>query len=220
MSKYRKQIILILLGLLNIMHPIAQEEDYGDHEKYPIYYKETEYALETIDQLPRDTVYFRDTLVISDLDDFLKQYNCNLKQFVEKYGSMKEMMDSLNNISGTQLYYNHFLPRDSTDKLSNRFIIKEFTIVKPDSIVSYDIPLAKFTEEKNSSHTVRREILFRIKDPIETDRFLNNPDLILKTISGLFTYMQSDTLGIKGINLYFPDFTFKEKRAMTQFVKS
>jgi hypothetical protein len=32
--------------------------------------------------------------------------------------------------------------------------------------------------------------------------------------------MQSDTLGIKGINLYFPDFTFKEKRAMTQFVKS
>lgn len=220
MLKYWKYLFFILLGLLNIIHSIAQEEDYGDHEKYPVYYKETEYTLEIIDQLPRDTIYLHDTLVISDIDDFLKQYNCDLKEFVKKYGSMKEMMDSLNNISGARLYFNYFLSKDSIRKLSNRFIIKEFTIVRPDSIVSYDMPLTAFEEEKDSSVAVRREILFRIKDPTRTDRFLNNPDLILKTISSIFTYMQSDTLGIKGINLYFPDFTFKEKRAMTQFVKS
>lgn len=217
---YVTRTIALLFGLFQMSDLLPQEEACGDQDHYPVYYKETEYTMEEIDELPRDTIYLHDTLCISDIDEFLKQYNCDLKQFVEKYGSMKEMMDSINDISGMRLYYNFFMPQDSMRNVSNRFIVKEFTIGRRDTVLGYDIPLENSEIEKDKVADVRREILFRISGAERTDRFLNNPDIILKTISSIFTYMQEDSAGIEGINLYFPDFTFKKKRAMTQFVKS
>ncbi|MDR3061986.1 MAG: hypothetical protein LBU57_07730 [Dysgonamonadaceae bacterium] len=198
------------------------EVDYGDHEKYPIYYKETEYTLEQIEELPHDTLYVRDTVYISDIDAFLKPYDCNLKEFVEKYGMMKEMMDSLNRLSAERIYFNFFLINDSLNQISNRIIVKEFRITAKNDLLRLNIVdrEEKYNQVENPD-SVRKEILFRCDDAVLTDHFLKNPDAIRRCISTMFTQMQKDSLNpIKGINLYFPDFKFREKRKMTQFVKS
>ncbi len=218
-----KRLSLFILVVLQFVTLSAQREankefDYGDHEKYPVYYKETEYTLEPIDELPYDTIFINDTIYISDIDAFLKQYNCNLKQFVEKYGAMHLLIDSINKLSSQRLYYNFFLPNDTLNNMSNRFIVKEFKVGED---LNYTYRKRELDYEKiNSPDSIRREILFQCEGAKTTDLFLNNPDAIRRHISALFTIMQEDTLGIKGVNLFFPDFTFKEKRAMTQFIKT
>lgn len=218
-----KTITLIVLLLTASLLP-AQEDSlyyYQDFGEKRVYYQYTEYGMMPVSQLPGDTLYVHDTVFVSDLDGFLKQYDCDLRQFVEKYGTMKAMVDSLNNVPGMRLYYNHFLPQDSTDAISNRFIVKEFNVSDSGSVVGSNP--REHVDFERSGHTedlVRREILFTVKDALQTERFLQNQQLMLRSISSMFSYMQADSLGIQGINLYFPDFSFKEKRAMTQFVKS
>ncbi|MDR2913857.1 MAG: hypothetical protein LBV74_03330, partial [Tannerella sp.] len=173
---------------------------------------------ETVKAHFRDTAYIHDTVYISDIDGFLKQYECDLKQFAERYGELKIMMDSLNSISSDRLYYNIFLPQDSTRLLSNRFFIKEYKVSK-DRIFQYADHTVDWDKLRDTS-IIRKELLFRFEDnPELTDTFLKDKLLIRKTLSYMFGVMAKNE-GVTGINLFFPNYTFKEKRAMTQFVKS
>lgn len=166
----------------------------------------------------RDTLYIHDTVYVSDIDGFLQPYGCDLKTFAERYGEMKEMLDSLNSLSPDRLYYNFFLPQDSVRQLSNRFFIKEYKVSK-DSVFRFADHTKDWDELRDTS-IVRKELLFRFEDNAElTDAFLKDDLLIRKTISYLFNVMANNE-GIVGINLFFPHYTFREKRAMTQFVKS
>lgn len=196
---------------------VAQTVDAG-----VIYYKETINSFEQIAELPRDTV--RDTVFISDLNAFFKQYynkDLDLRTFTNNLEALKSTVDSLNGITGERLYYNYFLRIDTARKLSNSFVIKEFKMKEktgPDSIqvVSKKVEVPSFIHPDS----VSREVLFRCEGAALTDRFLNNPEEIKASISAIFTGMQQDGGNIKAINLYFPDFSFKEERAMAQFVKS
>jgi len=169
-----------------------------------------------------DTIVVRDTVHLSEIDDFLKQYGCNLGTFAKKYGSMKRMVDSINNLSGERLFYNYFLPQDKNRKLSTRYIVKTFCVNKG-VLEQEEAAVSDFVDQKGKG-LLRNEILFSCKGADETNHFLRNPVAITHVISGMFTFMQkqeiSDTTKIKGINLYFPDFTFRDKRALVQFVKS
>lgn len=169
-----------------------------------------------------DTIAVHDTVFVSNIDGFLKQYGCNLSTFAKKYGSMKRMVDSINNLSEERLFYNYFLPQDKDRKLSTRYIVKTFCINKR-VLEQEEAAVSDFVDWKGKG-LLRDEILFTCKGADETDHFLRNPVAITQVISGMFTFMQeqeiSDTTKIKGINLYFPDFTFLDKRALVQFVKS
>ncbi|MBB4036620.1 hypothetical protein GGR21_002526 [Dysgonomonas hofstadii] len=125
--------------------------------------------------------------------------------------------DSLHTQSSVRLYYNFFLRNDSTNNLSSRFMVKEFRIgdslktVRED-MKDYDLVIAK--------DSVMTGYLFRCDGERITDIFLHDKDAMIECISFMFVEMQKDTTNLRGLNLFFPDFSFKEKRAMSQFVKS
>jgi hypothetical protein len=212
------KILLTICFLLSLSSLWGQKGFDEEDVLYPIYYKETKYALEHVEELPRDTVYIRDTLVVSDIDAFLKPYGCDLKEFVERYGALKSMMDSLNNLSADRLYYNFFLPQDSARYLSNRFFIKEFEV--SGNRFTESVNRTKDWEQLTDVSSIRKELLFRFGDSImPTHIFLKNKLMVRKALSHMFTFINQNP-DITGINLFFPNYTFKEKRDMTQFVKS
>lgn len=186
-----------------------------------IYCSECGDSLGGILKLPNDTI--RDTVYVSNIDGFLSQYGCNLGTFAKKYGSMKRMVDSINNLSEERLYYNFFLPKDKNRKLSTRYIVKRFYINKRVLVQENEVATSDFVDWAGKS-LLRTEILLTCNGSDHTNLFLKDPVAISKVISGIFTTMQgyesNDSLKIEGINLFFPDFTFNEKRAMVQFVKS
>lgn len=167
-----------------------------------------------------DTIVVHDTVHVSDIDGFLKQYGCNLGTFAKKYGPMKRMVDSINNLSEERLFYNYFLPKDHNRKLSTRFIVKRFCVNEREF---EEETVSDFVDWKGKE-LLRDEILFTCNGSDKTDLFLKDPVAINHIISGMFTTMQklerNDSTKVEGINLFFPDFTFNEKRAMVQFVKS
>lgn len=204
-------LITLFVGFLSVQAQINYDDE------FPKYYMETEDTFERLKELPKDTLL--DTVFVSDLDAFFKQHfqrDINLKTLAEKFEHYKASLDSLNKLSGQRLYYNFFLRNDTARHISNSFIVKEFHITE-----QLDHHSLRFSEDDiEDPASISREMLFRCDDAQITDRFLHNPEAMLKTISLLFTAMQQDTSRIHAINLYFPDFSFREKRPMAQFVKS
>jgi hypothetical protein len=199
---------------------VFQSTTLGQHNASYLEENSKEELIDDTTELVYDTIVVHDTVFVSDIDGFLKQYGCNLGTFAKKYGPMKHMVDSINKLSEERLFYNYFLPQDHDHKLSTRFIVKTFR-VKHDLLEQEEATASDIVDRKQS---VRNEILFTCKGADDTDHFLRNPVAITRVILGMFTFMQEqesfESTKIKGINLYFPDFTFRDKRAMLQFVKS
>jgi len=203
--------VLFLLFAAPAVH--AQQEG-----EQAFYYKETSAGFEPIFELPHDTVVKYDTVYVSDIDELFWRYHqrrTNLNEVLKHYTVLKGFVDSVDALNGESLFYNYFL-RNNNRKLSNSFIIKEFRVKQGSmpEITSFD------TGAIENRKSVRREILFRCEGADLTDWFLNNRSAILKALSCMFTEMQNDPDGVTGINLYFPDFSFKEKKAMAQFIKT
>lgn len=214
----KTSIILFIVFFLSQTNIFAQKAATSP----VIYYRDQGGSFEEIKELPHDTIVVNDTVHVSDIDGFLKQYGCSLGTFAKKYGAMKRMVDSINNLSEERLFYNYFLPQDKDRKLSTRYIVKKFRINER-MLEQEEAAVSDFVDRKEKG-LLRDEILFTCKGADETDHFLRNPVAITQVISGMFTAMQkresSDSTKIKGINLYLPDFTFRDKRALLQFVKS
>lgn len=189
------------------------------HYYPPIYYKETPFGYEMLEELPRDTVVIRDTVYISDMDGFLARHfagGADIYQAAGKVAAIEQALDSLSGLSDQAIFYNFFQKNDSLHKIADNFIVREFYV---DSELNTGLLRSNVTEDKGTA-SLRREILFRCDGTEHTDRFIKNKDAILQCLSYLFTQMQEDTLGIEGINLYFPDYDFRSTRSMIQFVKS
>lgn len=208
-KKQKKLVSLLCMLYLSTIQLSAQI--YFDELGYPVHEN-------TLREQFQDTVYIHDTLIIADIDALLKISNEDLAAFAKRYEELSEMLDSLNQLSSDRLYYNYFMSLDSARRLSNRFYIKEYNIVNDDLIQSID--RTKDWDHLRDTSMIRKELLFSF-DTISsvTDAFLKNKLLIRKTLSQMFTIM-SENPDIVGVNLFFPHYTFKEKRAMTQFVKS
>lgn len=205
--------LMILLSLLLTVNFIAAQE-----EEPVFYYKETGAGFEPIFELPHDTVIMHDTLYVSDIDALFWKYHqrrLSLNEVMKNYTKFSTFVDSVNSLEGERLFYNFFL-RSDKGKLSNSFIIREFKVKQngPPVITSYD------DDELEDQKGVRREVLFKCEGKDLTNWLINNPAAILKSLSCMFTEMQRDPEGVRGINLYFPDFDFEEKRSMAQFVKT
>ncbi|MCD8101222.1 MAG: hypothetical protein LUE26_01405 [Alistipes sp.] len=185
----------------------------------PTYYKETPFGIEWIEELPRDTVVVRDTVYVSDLDGFLSRFvgrEVDLNRLVRDVAGIEALIDSLEGVSQQALFYNYFLGEDPGRNLSRSFIVREFSLdgrLRPASVETD-------TTGKVPYPQASREIMFRCDGTERTLRFIRNREAIRRFIVYMFTMMQEDEQGIAAVNLYFPDYNFTGKRAMTQMVKS
>jgi hypothetical protein len=195
-----------------------------DESEYPIYFKETKDSFRRLTDIPRDTIH--DTIYVSDIDAFLKQYNCDLKAFATKYGAMKSLIDSLNNLPEEKLYYNFFRPHYTGTALSDIVVAEEYAVEK-NGTKSYAWSDTNLYHPLDTvSRRGKRSILFRCDGAEKTDLLITNKEYQIKNLSALFTRLKDfkenhdDKEKISNIILFFPDFTFKEKRAMMQFIRT
>jgi hypothetical protein len=165
-----------------------------------------------------DTIYIHDTVYVSNADAFLKRYyngKITLNELVKNQQILDSVLRNLSAVSGKELFYNFFGHHQYPRALSNSISIKEFSLEE-----DLQFKRRQFNAGVPATGSLSNELLFRFNGAYRTNRFLTNPEAVLRAISYIFKALQSDTTKIRSINLYFPDFNFKEKRAMAQFVKS
>ncbi|MDR0802984.1 hypothetical protein [Fluviicola sp.] len=169
-----------------------------------------------------DTIYIHDTVYVSDADAFLKKYykgKINLNELVKNQQILDSILRQLSLVSGKELYFNFFGNHRFPKALSRDIFIKDYSLKKNLDFYS----LKSFNPKSDpipDSSMMHADLLFRFVGSNRTNRFLNDPDAIVRAISYIFTEVDKCKGKIRAINLYFPDFDFKEKRAMAQFVKS
>ncbi len=204
LEKMGKVALCVLFALGLPIGLYSQDWDPGVYP--PVYYKETPFGFERLDSLPVVTV--RDTIRITDLDAIMSEYTGDALAGGE---------------GGLQLYYNFFLPTDSLRLMSDSFVVRQIGV--DDDLM----PLAAIVREPenltgpslgNTPGSLRREILLRVDGGERTLRFIHDRAVVSRAVSHLFTDMQADTTGIRGVDLYFPDYDFTHRRDMVQFVKS
>lgn len=165
-----------------------------------------------------DTLYVHDTVYIADFDAFLKRYyqgKISVDDLVKNQALMDSVLKDLSALTGENLFYNFFEHNYWPRSLANNLVIKDFYLDK-NLKLQRGFRSSNFALNPNLSH----ELLFRFDGTARTNRFLKNPDAVVNAISYLFTELQQDSTGIRSIDLYFPDYDFKEKRPMAQFLKS
>ncbi len=165
-----------------------------------------------------DTIYIHDTVYVSNADAFLKKYykgKITLNELVKNQQILDSILRHLSSVSGKELFYNYFGNHRFPRALSNSISIKKFSLEE-----NLQFRQRQFISGVPVTGSVSNELLFRFTGAYRTNRFLTNEEAVVRAISYIFKTLQSDTAKIRSINLYFPDFNFKEKRAMVQFVKS
>ena len=166
-----------------------------------------------------DTIYIHDTVYVSNADAFLKRYyngKITLNELVKNQQVLDSILRNLNSVSGKELFYNFFGHHRYPRALSNSISIREFSLEG-----NLSFKQRQFQAGVPAAGALSNELLFRFTGAHRTNRFLRNEEAQLRAISYIFKALQSDTtIKIRSINLYFPDFNFREKRAMVQFVKS
>ncbi len=165
-----------------------------------------------------DTIYIHDTVYVSNADAFLKKYykgKITLNDLVKNQQILDSVLKDLNKVSGKELFYNYFGNHRYPRALSNSISIREFSL-------GDNLQFKQRFQEKGygAAGNLNDGLLFRFNGASRTNRFLNNEEAVIRAISYIFTALQPDSSKIKTISLYFPDFNFKEKRAMAQFAKS
>ncbi len=204
----------LLLSMLPLIAAAQGEWEWEPTDYPPMYYKETPFGYEKLDSLP--VVTLRDTVYIADIDAFLESYiadGTNINVLIKDINSLRSLLDSLDVMRGERLYYNHFLPADTLHSMSEGFVVRELNV--DDSLA-----LHTSVHREPSGFPMRREILFRIDGSYRTTRFIHDKAAMRRAISRLFTEIRNDSAGIRGIDLFFPDYDFTNQRDMVQFVKS
>ncbi len=204
-----------MLLLLPSALPAQDDWDWVPADYPPVYYKETPFGYEQLDSLP--TIVVRDTVWVSDIDAFLKDYidrETDINTLVKDVDTLRSLLDSLDVPGGERLYYNFFMRNDSLSRMSDSYIVREFRVN------SELATQASAVREPESVADARRDILFRIDGSGRTLDFIHDKAAMREAISRVFTEMQNDTTGIGGISLYFPDYDFTHRRDMLQFVKA
>ncbi len=174
-----------------------------------------------------DTIYIHDTVYISNADAFLKKYyngKINLNELVKNQEMLDSILRQLSKTSGKELYFNFFGNNRFSKGLSQNTVITKYTLTKinpeGDSVfwfkTSGNTPFDHFLDSLHAE----RALLFHFTGVNRTNRLLNNQEAITKVIFDMLSEIQTTNEKINAIDLYFPDFNFKEKRAMAQFVKS
>jgi DNA polymerase III delta prime subunit len=181
----------------------------------------TEWTPDTVYVPVHDTTY----IYISRLNDITAKLGMSYDLYVRSFLSFVAKRDSNRIFSPQEIYLNYFLPllEEKPGSPSSKWAEGVFSLyASPDiSFMKYSpLPLPNGFQEKDR----QMNILFECRGDRNTDYFLQSPQLIDTYLVQFFKYIHevnSRKAGkIRGINFYFPDFSFKRKRAMAQFAKS
>lgn len=169
-----------------------------------------------------DTIYIHDTVYVSDADAFLKRYykgKITLNDLVKNQQILDSVLRNLSTASGKELYFNFFGNHRFPKALSRDIYVKDYMLTKGLNFYSRnsfkprsDLPI--------DTAVLNPDLLFRFTGAYRTNRFLRNKEAMVRAISYMMSEAVSYNGKIKALNLYFPDFNFREKRAMVQFIKS
>lgn len=173
-----------------------------------------------------DTIYIHDTVYISNADAFLKKYyegKITLNELVKNQEMLDSILRQLSQVSGKELYFNFFGNHRFSKGLSQNIVLTKYTLTKTslkgDSVFWFKTPITKSDNFPDSANS-ERALLFVFTGVNRTNRLLNNQAAVTNVIFDILTEIQTNKERINAIDLYFPDFNFKEKRAMAQFLKS
>lgn len=219
-----KRIFYLLSACFFICPTFAQHNaGYDEFDEYD----ELEYVVAP------DTVYVHDTIriYISTLDDVTRHFGMSYDAYVKRFLRYILPKDSARQFSSQNIYLNYFLPmlEDEPDFPAKRWVGGLFSLhISPDmnaASMNYNtMPLPDSLPGNNRNF----DILVECRGDRNTDFFLQSPHLIDACLVQLFkrihkTNTDAQTKGvtqIKGVNFYFPDYSFRKKRAMAQFAKS
>ncbi|GEM_PF-4662844 len=176
---------------------------------------------ETLDSIiVHDTI--TDTLYISRLEDITLQFGISFDEYVRRFMMFKDEQDSLSAITSERLYLNYFLPMlaSDTEFMNKRLVCREYTIAQDQEYTELrlkDYPMNYFYALEG----IPMDVMLTCYGTKNTDIFLQSPYARQTTIEQLFSAIYfTRNRTIDGINFYFPDYSFREKREMAQFVKS
>lgn len=190
-----------------------------------------------------DTIYIHDTVYVSNADAFLKKYykgKINLNELVKNQQILDSILRQLSSVSGKELYFNFFGNHRFPKALSRDIFIKDYALTKDlnfkrgksccedqkhsaNKICYPRNSLKAKSDDFSDSSVLDADLLFRFTGEHRTSRFLNNKKAGVIAISYMCEQVIDHSKNgkkVNAINLYFPDFDFKEKRALIQFVKS
>ncbi len=171
-------------------------------------------------ELPKPVIV-HDTIYISKLDDITREFGMSFDDYVRAFLKFKDEKDSLNQFPMEKIYLNYFLPlfNPGQDIFKSRMITREM-IITPTASVTKLRPIRHPQADSLENTNLATDCLLTIYGEENTNRFLESPTKIKSCLGQLFTHVYNSKGKINGVNFYFPDYTFKEKRAMAQFIKS
>jgi len=183
--------------------------------------EEWQWDWETLDSiLVRDTI--RDTIFISRLNDITKHFGISYDEYVRRFMMFKDEQDSSQIISSGLIYLNYFLPllKSESDFMSKRLVSREFMISQDGNytrLALKEYPMNYYY----SLDGLSLDVMLTCYGRNNTEIFLQSPYAIQTTIEQLFASVHfTRNRTIRGVNFYFPDYSFTEKRKMAQFAKS
>lgn len=224
-----KFILLILLLPVGITNGQTEENpDYLYVERPPVevpvwseYEDEWVWDWETLDSLiVRDTI--TDTLYISRLEEITRHFGISFDEYVRRFMMFKDEQDSARAVSSERIYLNYFLPMLASDTkfMNKRLVCREYTIAQEENYTGIrlkDYPMNYYYALEN----IPLDVMLTCYGTKNTDIFLQSPYARQTTIEQLFATIHfTRNRTIEGINFYFPDYSFRDKRKMAQFVKS
>lgn len=223
-------LFLLFGGAIALLNGQVQEDaaSYFYIERAPVetpvwsdYEEEWTWDWEKLDSLMvHDTII--DTLYISRLEDITRHFGISFDEYVRRFMMFKDEQDSARTISSERIYLNYFLPMlaSDTEFMNKRLACREYTIAQDAAYTELrlkDYPMNYFYALQG----IPLDVMLTCYGTKNTDIFLQSPYARQTTIEQLFASIYyTRNRSIDGINFYFPDYSFREKRQMAQFVKS
>lgn len=207
------RIILLIIGVLAYLNVSAYEQD----TTY-VAFEDSLYKLEII--VLNDTVLVKDTIFVSQLNDVTRLFNMSFDEYSKRLLDSVADRDSTQRLSLERLYLNYFLPMYYPSYIEHRYTAYSYSVeVKENHLAMGVSSMSKPPLAYQDS--VAMDVMLICRGDVNTDNFLKSDHYRSSCLEQLFLSINKTKLtNIKGVNLYFPDFSFKEKRAMAQFIKS
>ncbi|MDR0371852.1 MAG: hypothetical protein LBH80_08445, partial [Prevotellaceae bacterium] len=212
-----KCVIMVIAAYFFICFPHcihSQNDTYSDDDY-------TEWMPDTVYVPVHDTTY----ICISTLNDVTTKLGISYDSYVRWFLYFVAKRDSGRIFSPQEIYLNYFLPllEEKPGSPGHKWAEGIFSLyASPDTSFMKHHPLPLPNDFQKKSRPV--DIIFECRGDKNTDYFLQSPQLMDTYLAQFFKYIHEvnsrEEGKIRGINFYFPDFSFKKRRAMAQFAKS
>jgi len=204
-------LLILLLFLTGNLSLWGQDSSY-------VAYEDEFYKLEVVIQ--HDTIVSQDTIYVSELNDVTSIFNMSFDDYSKLLLQSVKEQDTLQIHSLERIYLNYLMPMYYPGFIRHRYFVRNYSVEIVDDYLKMNIgnmrqpPLVY-------QDSLEMDVMLMCRGDVNTDNFIRSPYYRSSCLEQLFLSINDTRLtSIKGVNLYFPDFSFKEKRAMAQFVKS